>query len=304
MKQRLLQLNLFLSEWKGRVPFTFMSVSLSLLGGLTMPEWKGRVPLTRSHCERITGVGALTLSPQERTLRSRCKSVGSSGIVSSRECKTGTQIESDFGIENGTRNGIPSFFLHRFVHSSPFAVNIGEDTLILGAGLQKDDSSSAQIVFRPLRFDILRGSTEFVDLAGRRHFRRFPPFDLTYTNWAFFMSLGGTQPSLPRYKVHFDERKWFNNINNFIAIGREVEKVTLGVPWIRIGERFGPQGTGFDPDQRRQVTINEFLTRIVDIMKDQMSSRAGPKFELRTALASESRAGMGSGFKTRPESDR
>ncbi|GBP32436.1 hypothetical protein EVAR_81243_1 [Eumeta japonica] len=52
MKQRLLQLNLFLSEWKGRVPFTFMS--LSLLGGLTMPEWKGRVPLTRSHCERIT----------------------------------------------------------------------------------------------------------------------------------------------------------------------------------------------------------------------------------------------------------
>ncbi|GBP04438.1 hypothetical protein EVAR_3833_1 [Eumeta japonica] len=53
MKQRLLQLNLFLSEWKGRVPFTFMSVSL-LLGGLTMPEWKGRVPLTRSHCERIT----------------------------------------------------------------------------------------------------------------------------------------------------------------------------------------------------------------------------------------------------------
>ncbi|GBP11912.1 hypothetical protein EVAR_74542_1 [Eumeta japonica] len=40
-------------EWKGRVPFTFMSVSL-LLGGLTMPEWKGRVPLTRSHCERIT----------------------------------------------------------------------------------------------------------------------------------------------------------------------------------------------------------------------------------------------------------
>ncbi|GBP83157.1 hypothetical protein EVAR_66915_1 [Eumeta japonica] len=54
MKQRLLQLNLFLSEWKGRVPFTFLCLSLSLLGGLTMPEWKGRVPLTRSHCERIT----------------------------------------------------------------------------------------------------------------------------------------------------------------------------------------------------------------------------------------------------------
>ncbi|GBP47877.1 hypothetical protein EVAR_33593_1 [Eumeta japonica] len=54
MKQRLLQLNLFLSEWKGRVPFTFLCLSLSLLGWLTMPEWKGRVPLTRSHCERIT----------------------------------------------------------------------------------------------------------------------------------------------------------------------------------------------------------------------------------------------------------
>ncbi|GBP96182.1 hypothetical protein EVAR_46835_1 [Eumeta japonica] len=37
MKQRLLQLNLFLSEWKGRVPFTF-ALSLSLLGGLTMPS--------------------------------------------------------------------------------------------------------------------------------------------------------------------------------------------------------------------------------------------------------------------------
>ncbi|GBP24066.1 hypothetical protein EVAR_27289_1 [Eumeta japonica] len=55
MKQRLLQLNLFLSEWKGRVPFT-LCLSLSLLGGLTMPEWKGRVPLTRSHCERITTI--------------------------------------------------------------------------------------------------------------------------------------------------------------------------------------------------------------------------------------------------------
>ncbi|GBP70229.1 hypothetical protein EVAR_7496_1 [Eumeta japonica] len=53
MKQRLLQLNLFLSEWKGRVP-SLLCLSLSLLGGLTMPEWKGRVPLTRSHCERIT----------------------------------------------------------------------------------------------------------------------------------------------------------------------------------------------------------------------------------------------------------
>ncbi|GBP31817.1 hypothetical protein EVAR_81583_1 [Eumeta japonica] len=40
-------------EWKGRVPFTFMSVSLALRRA-TMPEWKGRVPLTRSHCERIT----------------------------------------------------------------------------------------------------------------------------------------------------------------------------------------------------------------------------------------------------------
>ncbi|GBP23661.1 hypothetical protein EVAR_80278_1 [Eumeta japonica] len=51
MKQRLLQLNLFLSEWKGRVPFT-LCLSLSLLGGLTMPEWKGRLSL--AHCERIT----------------------------------------------------------------------------------------------------------------------------------------------------------------------------------------------------------------------------------------------------------
>ncbi|GBP47715.1 hypothetical protein EVAR_14246_1 [Eumeta japonica] len=46
--ERLLQLNLFLSEWKGRVP-SLLCLSLSLLGGLTMPEWKGRVPLTRSH---------------------------------------------------------------------------------------------------------------------------------------------------------------------------------------------------------------------------------------------------------------
>ncbi|GBP64085.1 hypothetical protein EVAR_51085_1 [Eumeta japonica] len=66
MKQRLLQLNLFLSEWKGRVPFTFLCLSLSLLGGLTMPEWKGRVPLTRSHCERITDTGLVA-----RQLRGR-----------------------------------------------------------------------------------------------------------------------------------------------------------------------------------------------------------------------------------------
>ncbi|GBP34209.1 hypothetical protein EVAR_30762_1 [Eumeta japonica] len=52
MKQRLLQLNLFLSEWKGRVPFTFMSVSLALRrANHARVE---RVPLTRSHCERIT----------------------------------------------------------------------------------------------------------------------------------------------------------------------------------------------------------------------------------------------------------
>ncbi|GBP61121.1 hypothetical protein EVAR_46772_1 [Eumeta japonica] len=39
--------------WKGRVP-QLLCLSLSLLGGLTMPEWKGRVPLYCSHCERIT----------------------------------------------------------------------------------------------------------------------------------------------------------------------------------------------------------------------------------------------------------
>ncbi|GBP62144.1 InaD-like protein, partial [Eumeta japonica] len=67
MKQRLLQLNLFLSEWKGRVPFTFY-VCLSLLGGLTMPEWKGRVPLTRSHCERITYVPLVPTAPPTMTV--------------------------------------------------------------------------------------------------------------------------------------------------------------------------------------------------------------------------------------------
>ncbi|GBP68511.1 hypothetical protein EVAR_42463_1 [Eumeta japonica] len=51
MCKRLLQ-QLVPIWWKGRVPFTFINLSLSL--GLTMPEWKGRVPLTRSHCERIT----------------------------------------------------------------------------------------------------------------------------------------------------------------------------------------------------------------------------------------------------------
>ncbi|GBP88047.1 hypothetical protein EVAR_60059_1 [Eumeta japonica] len=70
MKQRLLQLNLFLSEWKGRVPFTFMSVSL-LLGGLTMPEWKGRVPLTRSHCERITITIVIRSNPLVHLQRKR-----------------------------------------------------------------------------------------------------------------------------------------------------------------------------------------------------------------------------------------
>ncbi|GBP89172.1 hypothetical protein EVAR_90309_1 [Eumeta japonica] len=39
---------------EGTRAFHFVCLSLSLLGGLTMPEWKGRVPLTRSHCERIT----------------------------------------------------------------------------------------------------------------------------------------------------------------------------------------------------------------------------------------------------------
>ncbi|GBP38973.1 hypothetical protein EVAR_95592_1 [Eumeta japonica] len=39
---------------EGTRAFHFLCLSLSLLGGLTMPEWKGRVPLTRSHCERIT----------------------------------------------------------------------------------------------------------------------------------------------------------------------------------------------------------------------------------------------------------
>ncbi|GBP83299.1 hypothetical protein EVAR_66035_1 [Eumeta japonica] len=51
MKQRLLQLNLFLSEWKGRL--SLLCLSLSLLGGLTMPSGRDAC-LTRSHCERIT----------------------------------------------------------------------------------------------------------------------------------------------------------------------------------------------------------------------------------------------------------
>ncbi|GBP08993.1 hypothetical protein EVAR_78349_1 [Eumeta japonica] len=53
MKQRLLQLNLFLSEWKGRVPFTFMSVSLALRRA-NHARVEGTRALTRSHCERIT----------------------------------------------------------------------------------------------------------------------------------------------------------------------------------------------------------------------------------------------------------
>ncbi|GBP34283.1 hypothetical protein EVAR_13422_1 [Eumeta japonica] len=40
-------------EWKGRVPFTFMSVSLALRRA-NHARVEGRVPLTRSHCERIT----------------------------------------------------------------------------------------------------------------------------------------------------------------------------------------------------------------------------------------------------------
>ncbi|GBP84958.1 Mechanosensory protein 2 [Eumeta japonica] len=52
MKQRLLQLNLFLSEWKGRVPFTFC-LSLSLLGGLTMPSGRDAC-LSLALIERIT----------------------------------------------------------------------------------------------------------------------------------------------------------------------------------------------------------------------------------------------------------
>ncbi|GBP78937.1 hypothetical protein EVAR_57888_1 [Eumeta japonica] len=61
MKQRLLQLNLFLSVG-GRVPFTFVCLSL---GGLTMPV-EGPC-LTRSHCERIT----LSADPEsERRARS------------------------------------------------------------------------------------------------------------------------------------------------------------------------------------------------------------------------------------------
>ncbi|GBP16088.1 hypothetical protein EVAR_94426_1 [Eumeta japonica] len=51
MKQRLLQ-QLVLSEWKGRVPFTFMSVSLALRRA-NHAEWKDAC-LSLAHCERIT----------------------------------------------------------------------------------------------------------------------------------------------------------------------------------------------------------------------------------------------------------
>ncbi|GBP75763.1 hypothetical protein EVAR_60076_1 [Eumeta japonica] len=47
--------NLTCSYLSGRdACLSLLCLSLSLLGGLTMPEWKGRVPLTPSHCERIT----------------------------------------------------------------------------------------------------------------------------------------------------------------------------------------------------------------------------------------------------------
>ncbi|GBP94997.1 hypothetical protein EVAR_51800_1 [Eumeta japonica] len=51
--KRLLQLNLFLSEWKGRVPFTFMSVSLALRRA-NHARVEGTRASPRSHCERIT----------------------------------------------------------------------------------------------------------------------------------------------------------------------------------------------------------------------------------------------------------
>ncbi|GBP39598.1 hypothetical protein EVAR_26681_1 [Eumeta japonica] len=87
-------------EWKGRVPFTFMSVSL--LGGLTMPEWKGRVPLTRSHCERITIYsGFLTNRNRYRWQTQNCKRKGNKiqKLKSGSKLKTRQMSKSTVGLK-------------------------------------------------------------------------------------------------------------------------------------------------------------------------------------------------------------